>query len=133
MSKYTSTREGFQLSMELSLTGPPEGFAQYAAEVNTPNFYHIMNNQRYEYDEYVKGCAEWRAKSGDYKPVIHEFLRDGDSLAARMTGTMKIDGVENQFESFMFAKVDKESGRMEWLKERSIWGPVGKAPEHGVN
>jgi hypothetical protein len=63
----------------------------------------------------------------------HEFLRDGDQLAARMTGTIKVDAVDTEFESFMFAKVDKESGKMEWLIERSVWGPVGGASEHGVN
>lgn len=63
----------------------------------------------------------------------HEFLRDGDQLAARMTGTIKVDGADAQFESFMFAKLDKESGKMEWLIERSVHGPVGGEPEHGVN
>ena len=50
-----------------------------------------------------------------------------------MTGTIKVDGADTFFESFLFAKVDKESGKMEWLIERSVWGPVGKEPEHGVN
>lgn len=63
----------------------------------------------------------------------HEFLREGDQLAARMTGTIKVDGVDTEFESFMFGKVDKESGRLEWLVERSVWGPVGGPSEHGVN
>lgn len=57
----------------------------------------------------------------------HEFLRDGDQLAARMTGTISIDGVAIEFESFIFAKVDG-SGRLEWLKERAISGPLGAAP-----
>lgn len=65
--------------------------------------------------------------------ISHEFLRDGDQLAARMTGSIKVDGVDTQFESFMFAKVNKESGKMESLIERSVWGPVGGVPEHGVN
>ena len=62
-----------------------------------------------------------------------EFLRDGNQLAARMTGTIKINGADTAFESFMFAKIDKESGRMEHLIERSVWGPVGGQPEHGVH
>ena len=65
--------------------------------------------------------------------LSEEFLRDGDQLAARMTGTIKVDGADTTFESFMFAKVDKESGRMEWLIERAVWGPTGAEPEHGVN
>lgn len=63
----------------------------------------------------------------------HEFLRDGDQLAARMTGTIMLDGVDTEFEKFMFAKIEPESGKMEWLIERSVWGPVGGKSEHGVN
>jgi hypothetical protein len=63
----------------------------------------------------------------------HEFLRDGDQLAARMTGTIKVDGTDTFFESFMFAKVEEKSGKMEWLIERSVWGAVGQEPEHGVH
>jgi hypothetical protein len=63
----------------------------------------------------------------------HEFLRDGDQLAARMTGTIKVDGVSTDFESFLFAKVEKESGKLEYLIERAVWGPAGGASEHGVN
>jgi hypothetical protein len=50
-----------------------------------------------------------------------------------MTGTIKVDAVDIEFESFMFGKVDKESGKMEWLIERSVWRLVGGASEHGVN
>lgn len=50
-----------------------------------------------------------------------------------MTGTIKVDGVDTTFESFMFGKVDKDSGKLEWLVERSVWGTTGQAPEHGVN
>lgn len=50
-----------------------------------------------------------------------------------MTGTIKVDSIETIFESLMFAKVDKESGKMEYLIERSVWGPVGEASEHGIN
>jgi hypothetical protein len=50
-----------------------------------------------------------------------------------MTGTIKVDGADTDFESFMFGKVDKESGKLEYLIERSVWGPAGGASEHGVN
>jgi hypothetical protein len=33
----------------------------------------------------------------------------------------------------MFGKVDKASGKLEYLIERSVWGEVGKEPQHGVN
>ncbi|KAK7914224.1 hypothetical protein PG985_011927 [Apiospora marii] len=133
MSEYTSTREGFLRAMEWSLTGRPEDTAQYAEATSLPTFYQVMNGQRITYNNYVKNITEWRGKVSDYKPVMHEFLRDGDQLAARMTGTINLYGKATEFESFLFAKVDKESGKMEWLIERSIWGPVGGAPEHGVN
>lgn len=61
-----------------------------------------------------------------------EFLRDGDMLAARMTGTIKVDGTETEFESSLFAKLDS-AGRMEWLKERSVWGPAGGAADKGID
>ncbi|CAG8984289.1 hypothetical protein HYALB_00010714 [Hymenoscyphus albidus] len=61
------------------------------------------------------------------------ILRNGDQLAARMTGSIKVDGADTEFESFMFAKVNAESGKMEWLIERSIWGPVGGVSKQGVN
>jgi hypothetical protein len=62
-----------------------------------------------------------------------EFLRDGNQLAARMTGTMKLDGAETRFESFMFARLEEGSGKMVSLTERALWGPVGAEYEHGVD
>ncbi|KAI1361329.1 hypothetical protein F5Y08DRAFT_348039 [Xylaria arbuscula] len=133
MSEYTSTLEGFQKAMEWSLTGPPNEATRYAEATSMPTFYHLMNGQRLPYGVYVKGIEEWRGKISEYKPVVDEFLRDGDSLAAHMTGTIKVQGTDTSFESFMFGRVDKESGKLEWLVERCIWGPVGGAPEHGEN
>ncbi|KAI0182953.1 hypothetical protein EV127DRAFT_377799 [Xylaria flabelliformis] len=133
MSEYTSTLEGFQRAMKCSLTGPPEESIRNAEATSTPTFYHVMNGQRSSLDTYVKGIEEWRSKISEYEPVVDEFLRDGDRLAAHMTGTIKVDGADTTFESFMFARVEKESGKLEWLVERSIWGPTGGAPEHGAN
>ncbi|KAG6358764.1 hypothetical protein INS49_012283 [Diaporthe citri] len=127
MSEYTSTRAGFQRAMEWSLTGPPNEAKLFVEAISTPGFYQILNGQLLSYDAYIKHIEEMRTKVGDYKPVLHEFLRDGDQLAARMTGIISIDGVAVEFESFIFAKVDK-SGRLEWLKERAVSGPVGGAP-----
>ncbi|KAK8122840.1 hypothetical protein PG984_011510 [Apiospora sp. TS-2023a] len=133
MAEYTSTREGFLRAMEWSLNGRPEDTAQYAEDTSLPTFYQVLNGQRIAYDDYVKNITEWRGKVDDFKPQIHEFLRDGDQLAARMTGTIKLDGTATEFESFLFAKVDQGTGKMEWLIERSVWGPIGGAPEHGVH
>ncbi|KAF2119504.1 hypothetical protein BDV96DRAFT_567735 [Lophiotrema nucula] len=132
MSEYTSTKEGFQRAMEWSLTGPASEAKDYVDGTTTKSFYHIMNNNRTEGDAYLKVIEEWRAKVGDYKPKVEEFLRDGDQLAARMIGTIKVEGIDTFFESFMFGKVEKESGKLEWLIERSVWGAVGKEPEHGT-
>ncbi|KAJ3550198.1 hypothetical protein NM208_g89 [Fusarium decemcellulare] len=131
MSEYTSTREGFQRAMKWSLTGTPEDAKLYAEATTAPGFYQIFNNKRLEYDEYVNNIAEWRAKISEYEPKVEEFLRDGDQLAAHMTGTIKVDGVNTYFEAFLFAKVNKD-GKMESMLDRSIWGEVGKAPEHGA-
>lgn len=49
-----------------------------------------------------------------------------------MTGKIKVDGVDTDFESSMFAKLDS-AGRMEWLKERSVWGPAGEAADKGID
>ncbi|KAI0456595.1 hypothetical protein F5B21DRAFT_502203 [Xylaria acuta] len=133
MSEYTSTLEGFQRSMEWGLTGPPEESYLYAESTTMPTFYQIINGQRLAYDAFVKHVMEWRVRVSEFRPVVDEFLRDGDRLAAHTTGTMTVDGVGNSFESFIFAKVDKESGKMEWMIERSVWGRTGEEPEHGVN
>ncbi|TGO24688.1 hypothetical protein BPAE_0097g00340 [Botrytis paeoniae] len=128
MAEYTSTIEGFQRAMEESLIGPPAEAKMYAEATALPTFYHVMNGQKSDVENWVKGIEMWRGKiSAD------QFLRDGDNLAAHMTGTIKVDGEDTEFESFMFGKVDKQSGKLEWLQERSIWGPQGGAPEHGVN
>ena len=52
-----------------------------------------------------------------------EFLRDETQLAARMTGMISIDGKKVIFESFLFAKIEAESGKMEHLIERAVWTP----------
>jgi hypothetical protein len=70
MSEYTSTREGFETSMKVSLTGPPEEAKAYVEATSVPTFYHIMNGKRLEYPEEVKLIEEWRAKSSEWKPVM---------------------------------------------------------------
>ncbi|CAO2649919.1 Nn.00g012110.m01.CDS01 [Neocucurbitaria sp. VM-36] len=119
--------------MKWSLIGPPEEAKAYAEATTTPNFYHIFNGERLEYDAWFKSIVEWRGKITGYDPVIHEFLRDDDQLAARMTGVAKVDGAETFFECFFFAKIEKESGKIESLTERAVWGAVGQAPEHGAS
>lgn len=64
--------------------------------------------------------------------IRHEFLRDGDDLAARMDGVIKLDGVTTYFESFLFAKVDPGTGKLEYLHERSVWGKPGEEPSDGA-
>jgi hypothetical protein len=36
----------------------------------------------------------------------HDFLRDGNMLAARMTGTPSIEGADSEFETYLVARVD---------------------------
>ncbi|KAF2226235.1 hypothetical protein BDZ85DRAFT_47540 [Elsinoe ampelina] len=124
MTGFTSTREGFERAMALCLTGPQETARQDAEKMVTPDFYQIINDRRIDYETYVAHLAEWRGKTSDYKPKIEEFLRDGDLLAARLVGTIKVEGVDCKFESFLFAKVAESDGRMTSLIERSIWGPI---------
>ncbi|TGO12365.1 hypothetical protein BTUL_0089g00010 [Botrytis tulipae] len=143
MAEYTSTIEGFQRAMEQSLIGPPAEAKTYAEATASPTFYHVMNGQKSDVENWVKGIEMWRGKIRRERKIelwkanpdghSDQFLRDGDNLAAHMTGTIKVGGEDTEFESFMFGKVDKQSGKLAWLQERSIWGPQGGAPEHGVN
>lgn len=64
--------------------------------------------------------------------VREEFLRDGDQLAARMTGVLGLDGKETFYECFFFAKVDQESGKLASLTERAVWGEVRGEEVHGT-
>ena len=61
-----------------------------------------------------------------------QFLREGNRPAAHMTDTMEVEGIKTLFESFMFAEVGESSGKLKWMNERSIWGPEGKDPVHGL-
>jgi hypothetical protein len=70
MSEYTSTFGGFQRAMEWSLTGPAEESTAYAEATTLPTFYHVMNGIRLEYNAYISGIAEWRAKISEYKPKV---------------------------------------------------------------
>ncbi|KAI0813116.1 hypothetical protein GGR55DRAFT_639303 [Xylaria sp. FL0064] len=133
MSEYTSTLEGFQRAMEWSLTGPPEKATEYTEATSTSTFYQVINGRHLDLDTYVQHIEEMRAKVSDYKPVVDEFLRDGSRLAAHMTGTIKLDDEAITFESFMFAHVEEETGKLEWLIERSVWAPIGDKPDHGAN
>lgn len=154
MSEYTSSLEGFQRAMKWSLTGPPHEARDYAEALTIPTFHHIMDGQRLSYDENIKRIEEWRGKSSHYEPVVYvkyclilisisvgsantfintgsrDFLRDGDMLAARMTGTLRIEGTDSEFETFFVAKLDS-AGKMVWLKDRSVYGPVGEVVEKG--
>lgn len=49
-----------------------------------------------------------------------------------MDGVIKLDGQSTYFESFLFAKVDPDTGKMEYLIERAVWGPPGEAPTDGA-
>lgn len=142
--------------MKWSLTGPPQGAKDYAEAVTTPTFYHIMDGQRLSYDDNIKRIEEWRGKSSHYEPVVYvkyclilisisircadtlinpgsrDFLRDGDMLAARMTGTLKIEGTDSEFETFFVAKLDS-AGKMVWLKDRSVYGAVGEVVKNDAN
>ncbi|XPS76095.1 hypothetical protein M3J09_008155 [Ascochyta lentis] len=134
MTDYNfSTRAGFQLAMKNALTtSSPEETKTYAEATVTPSFHHVFNGERLEYDAWFQSLENWRGKITNYDPKVEEFLRDGDQLAARMTGVVQLGGVETFFESFCFAKVDKESGKLMSLTERAVWGEMGKNEVHAM-
>ena len=70
MSEFTSTREGFQRAMERSLKGSPEETKAYVESILLPNFHHIMNYNRLDYDAYVDNIIDWRRKVTEYTPVV---------------------------------------------------------------
>jgi len=70
MSKYTSTREGFQEAMKWSLTGTPEDAKTYCEATTTQDFFHLFNNQRLEGQAYVQSISEWRGKISEYIPIM---------------------------------------------------------------
>ncbi len=49
-----------------------------------------------------------------------EFLRDGDQMATHLTGVLKMGGKDITFESFVFAKVDTQSGKIKSMVERAV-------------
>lgn len=50
-----------------------------------------------------------------------------------MTGTIEMDGSGLFFESFMFAEVDEETGKLKWMAERSVWDQKEKSRPMGYN
>jgi hypothetical protein len=70
MTEYTSTRDGFQQAMTWALTGPPGEANLYAESTSLPTFYHILNGERLDYNDYVKVIAEYRAKASDFNTTV---------------------------------------------------------------
>lgn len=70
MSEYTSTREGLQRSIELSLTGSPADTKSYAEATVAPGFYQIANGEKRDYAAYIKHIEQQRAVTTEWKPVV---------------------------------------------------------------
>ena len=56
--------------MKWSLLGPPEEAKRYAEATTTPNFCHIFNGERLEYDAWFNSIVEWRGRITNYDPVV---------------------------------------------------------------
>ena len=54
----------------MEFSGPPEETKAYAKATVLPTFYQTMNVHKFEYDVYIEGIEEWRAKVTDYKPKV---------------------------------------------------------------
>jgi hypothetical protein len=50
-------------------------------------------------------------------------------LAAHMVGTMELDKVMVNYEASLFSEVEEKSGRLKWLVETAVWGPVDDSKE----
>ncbi|KAF1925777.1 uncharacterized protein M421DRAFT_69003 [Didymella exigua CBS 183.55] len=134
MTEYDfSTRAGFQLAMKNALcTSSPEETKQYAEATVISDFYHINNGKRNSFEEWFASLEAWRGKITGYEPKVEEFLRDGNQLAARMTGVLDLGGKDTFYECFFFTAVDGASGKLASLTERAIWGDVGGEEVHGT-
>ena len=75
MSEYTSTKEGFQKAMEISLNGKPEDAQKYTDATSTETFYHLFNGKREDREHFTRGVAEWRGKITDYVPVVSVLIK----------------------------------------------------------
>ena len=60
-----------------------------------------------------------------------EFLRDGNQIAARMTGVLDLEGEKTFYECFLFGTVEGE--KLASLTERAVWGEVGGKEVHGLS
>lgn len=70
MSEYTSTREGWQRTVEGMLIGPPSEAKHYVESIAVPSFYSTKDGVRLEYDAYISGIEKWRHKVTNWKPVV---------------------------------------------------------------
>jgi hypothetical protein len=42
----------------------------YAEAMVVPSFYHIINGERHQYDEWFASLETWGGKITDYEPVV---------------------------------------------------------------
>ena len=70
MSEHTSTREGLQRTMKLSLTGKPEDTKSFAESIVVPTFYHLLNGERVEYDAWIEKLVQMRGIVEEWNPVM---------------------------------------------------------------
>ncbi len=61
MSEYTSSREGFQRAMTLSMTGKPEDMQSFADALTEPSFYHLLNGERVERAAWCEKLVQMRS------------------------------------------------------------------------
>jgi hypothetical protein len=66
-----STRAGYQLAMKNALINTSSAETKaYAEAMVVPSFYHIINGERHQYDEWFASLETWGGKITDYEPVV---------------------------------------------------------------
>jgi len=119
------TPEGFKKTSIESSTGPVGQAKAFAETIYTADATITFNGKKTNIDQYAVFLDEVRGKVTESDCTVHDFVLDGNKLAVRVTGISKTSGHESAFESFIFAEIDKEAGKLTSSNIRSVTGPVG--------
>jgi hypothetical protein len=122
LTSPTSSKSAFQAAMLGSVVGDPAQAETWVRSVATPSYQHIINGTVRDFAGFVEHIRQMRENVVEFEFKVHEFLRDGDQIAVRSTGRMKMKpaagGIDFGFEAMIFVGVGDDE-RMSWLKEVS--------------
>lgn len=71
MSEHTSTREGFEKIIRLSLGGSPDDLQSYADALVLPTFRQTFNGEHMDYDAWFAWMKKERERSTNYEATLY--------------------------------------------------------------